>query len=154
MVIRQATLSDAKGIGTILAECYNIESATAGQKVFISEIKRGFVYIVAERSTITGIASWVIHGLPKHGLCELDRIAVTESERGKGVANALMEGLLKDAKQYYKKNKSKLRKLYLLTHADNKRAQAFYAKMGFIHETTLKAHYYQDKDEWVMSMIF
>ena len=47
-----------------------------------------------------------------------------------------------------------LRKLYLLTHADNIRAHKFYGKLGFKHETTLKQHYYKDKDEYVYSMFF
>ena len=50
--------------------------------------------------------------------------------------------------------KSKLRKLYLLTHADNTRAHKFYEKLGFKHETTLKQHYYSDKDEFIYSLFF
>ena len=30
----------------------------------------------------------------------------------------------------------------------------FYEKIGLKHETTLKQHYYKDKDEWVYSMFF
>ena len=95
-----------------------------------------------------------IHGLPKHQLCELDRIAVLPEYRGKGVARQLFIALIKDAKQFYKKHKSKLRKLYLLTHADNIRAHKFYEKLGFKHETTLKQHYYKNKDEYVYSIFF
>jgi RimJ/RimL family protein N-acetyltransferase len=47
-----------------------------------------------------------------------------------------------------------IRKLYLLTHEDNKNAHAFYEKIGFEHETTLKDHYYDNKDERVYSMFF
>jgi ribosomal-protein-alanine N-acetyltransferase len=95
-----------------------------------------------------------MHGLPKHQLCELDRIAVLPSYRGKGVAKKLFNALVKDANTYYKKNKSKLRKLYLLTHADNKRAQKFYENLGFNHETTLKEHYYKNRNEFVYSIFF
>lgn len=153
-MIRNAVSKDALQVGKILSECYNIESLALGKAVFLSESKRGFQYIVAQDKVLLGIASWVMHGLPKHGLCELDRIAVTQSARGKGVANELMQGVIQSAQKLYESKKSTLRKLYLLTHADNKRAQAFYAKMGFVHETTLKSHYYKDKDEWVMSMFF
>ena len=95
-----------------------------------------------------------MHGLPKHQLCELDRIAVLPEYRGKGIARQLFNALIKDSKAFYKKNKSKLRKLYLLTHADNIRAHKFYEKLGFKHETTLKYHYYKDKDEYVYSTFF
>jgi ribosomal protein S18 acetylase RimI-like enzyme len=95
-----------------------------------------------------------MHGLLKHELCELDRIAVLPECRGKGIAKELFNKLIEDAKAFYEKNNSKLRKLYLLTHADNIRAHKFYEKLGFKHETTLKEHYYKDKDEFVFSMFF
>ena len=62
--------------------------------------------------------------------------------------------MIKEVSKFYKKNNSRLRKLYLLTHADNERAKKFYEKLGFKHETTLKAHYYKDKDEFVYSIFF
>ena len=111
--------------------------------------------IVAEESgKIIGIVTWLMHGLPKHQLCELDRIAVLPEYMGKGVARELFDALVKDAKSFYRKKKLRLRKLYLLTHADNTRAHKFYEKLGFKHETTLKQHYYKDKDEYVYSMFF
>ena len=95
-----------------------------------------------------------MHGLPKHQLAELDRIAVLPEYKGKGVAQKLFNALVKDAKEFFKKHNSKLRKLYLLCHADNQRAHQFYEKMGFKHETTLKKHYYKNKDEFVFSIFF
>ena len=155
MIIRAARKQDAPRVGSLLAECYNIASPKQGSNVFLGEVKRGFCYLVAEESKrIIGLASWVMHGLPKHGLAELDRIAVTATSRGKGVADALMEQLIRDTKAAYTAQKASLRKLYILTHAENTRAQAFYAKMGFAHEATLKSHYYAQKDEWVMSRFF
>ena len=155
MKIRKAALKDAKGIANVLVQSYNIEDLKEGINVFKNEIKKKHDYIVAEENgRIIGIVTWVMHGLPKHQLCELDRIAVLPEYRGKGVARQLFNALIRDAKLFYKKNKSKLRKLYLLTHADNARAHKFYEKLGFIHETTLKSHYYKDKDEYVYSMFF
>ena len=48
----------------------------------------------------------------------------------------------------------KIRKLYLLTHEDNVDAHIFYEKVGFVHETTLKDHYYKDQNERVYSKFF
>ncbi len=93
-----------------------------------------------------------MHGLPKHQLAELDRIAVLPEYRGKGVERMLFKRLLEEAGNAYKEAGSKLRKLYLLTHASNARAQAFYKKLGFSHESTLKSHYYDGEDELVFSM--
>ena len=155
MKIRKSRSSDAKGIANVLVQSYNIKDLEEGVEVFKNEIKKSHHYIVAEeKGKIIGIVTWLMHGLPKHQVCELDRIAVMPEYRGKGVAHKLFQALIKDAKSFYKKNKSKLRKLYLLTHADNIRAHKFYEKLGFRHETTLKSHYYKDKNEYVYSMFF
>lgn len=119
------------------------------------ETKKEYHFIVAEENgKIVGLTTWQMHGLPKHQLAELDRIAVLPSTKGKGVAAKLFNALVNDANDEYKKFGFKLRKLYILTHADNKRAQAFYEKMACKHETTLKSHYYKGKDEFVYSMFF
>ncbi len=155
MKIRKAALRDAKGIVNVLVQCYNIKDMQEGIRTFKNELKKNHVYIVADyNGKIVGIVTWVMHGLLKHQLCELDRIAVLAEYRGKGVARELFDALVKDANEIYIKNNSRLRKLYLLTHSDNERAQRFYEKLGFKHEATLKEHYYKDKDEFVYSIFF
>lgn len=155
MKYRKATLKDSKGIAQVLIKSYNIKSESEAVNIFKTELKKLHNYIVADdNKKIIGIVTWLIHGLPKHQLCELDRIAVLPEYMGKGVAQNLFDALLKDARIFYKKNNSKLRKLYLLTHADNKRAHKFYEKIGLRHEATLKQHYYKNKDEYVFSMFF
>ncbi len=153
--IRKSKSSDAKGIANVLYQSYNISSIKEGIEVFKNETAKSQHYIVVEdNGKIVGLATWLTHGLAKHQLCELDRIAVLPEYRGKGAARELFEALIKDAKDFYKRNKSKLRKMYILTHADNIRAHKFYEKLGFVHETTLKEHYYKGIDEWVYSRFF
>ena len=155
MKFRKAAPKDAKGIANVLEKSYSIKTIKEGMGVFKTETKKFYNYIVAEEDgKIVGIVTWIVHGLMRHQLCELDRIAVLPECRGKGIAKKLFNALVKDAKAHYKKNNSKLRKLYLLTHADNKRAQKFYEKLGFKHETALKQHYYKNKDEFVYSIFF
>ena len=155
MKIRRSKPTDAKGIANVLVNSYNVKSLNEGMGVFKSESAKQQIYIVAEdKGKIIGIATWIMHGLPKHQLAELDRIAVLPEYRGHGIAKPLFDALLKDAKDFYKKNRSKLRKMYILTHYDNVRAHRFYEKLGFAHETTLKQHYYQNKDEYVYSRFF
>ena len=78
-----------------------------------------------------------MHGLPKHGLFELDRICIClKLEVREWAENLLM--IVNDASRWYDKQGEKIRKLYLLTHEDNKNAHSFYEKVGFSHETTLK----------------
>ncbi len=155
MQIRKATLEDAEQISEVLISFYNMGNNEEAKETFLNEVKKGHHYIVAEENgKITGLVTWLMHGLPKHMLAELDRIVVLPESKGKGVGKALLEELKKDADNGYKKHGFRLRKLYLLTHADNKDAQSFYEKIGFRHETTLKKHYYKDKDEFVYSMFF
>ena len=155
MKFRKATAKDINGIARILVESYNIKDIKEGKEVFKTETKNSHNFIVADdKKKIIGLVTWLMHGLPKHQLAELDRIAVLPDYRGKGVAKELFAALIKDANTFYKKHDSKLRKLFLLTHSNNKEAHKFYKKMGFKHETTLKQHYYQKKDEFVFSMFF
>lgn len=155
MKFRKSTPRDAVGIATVLKECYNIDSIEEGINVFKEEVQKKYNYIVADDDgRIAGLTTWQMHGLPKHKLAELDRIAVLVDYRGKGVAQGLFRALVKDANSEYKKHGFKLRKLYILCHADNKRAHKFYKKMGMKHETTLKNHYYNGKDEFVFSRFF
>ncbi|MBI4439750.1 GNAT family N-acetyltransferase [Candidatus Woesearchaeota archaeon] len=151
-MIRIANIKDAGGIGNVLKESYNIESAEEGKEAFFEEMKKGIIYIAAEeKGKVIGITTLKFHGLPKHGLCELDRIAVLPEYRGKGVAESLFNALIGEAKKWFEKRNGKLRKLFILTHAENARAQKFYEKMGLKHEATLKDHYYNGKDEFVYS---
>ena len=155
MEYRKALPKDTVGIATVLKECYNIDSIEEGTNTFKEEVQKRYNYIVADdNGRIVGLVTWQMHGLPKHELCELDRIAVLQDYRGKGIAKQLFNALIKEADAEYKKDGFKLRKLYILTHPDNKRAQSFYEKMGCKHETTLKNHYYKDKDEFVFSRFF
>ena len=101
MKIRKALLKDAKGIANVLVQSYNIKDLDEGRTVFLNEAKKSHHYIVADDDgKIAGIVSWLMHGLPKHQLAELDRIAVLPEYRGKGVAKELFNALVEDAKEF------------------------------------------------------
>jgi ribosomal protein S18 acetylase RimI-like enzyme len=153
MRYRKGMVDDADGVAKVLMQGYNMETGDEPKAAFLDELSRGHHYIVAEEnSKIIGIASWTVHDLPKHGLIELNRIAVLPESRSKGIATSLFNALLEDAKKFYASNGQKLRKVYVLTHASNKNAQLFYEKIRFRHEATLKDHYYKGEDELVFSM--
>ena len=129
MKIRKSKPADAKGIANVLVNSYNVKGLAEGINVFKSESAKQHHWVIAEdKGKVIGIATWIMHGLPKHQLAELDRIAVLPDYRGHGIARPLFDALLKDCKDFYKKNKSKLRKMYILTHYDNVRAHRFYEK--------------------------
>ena len=152
---RKATLKDANQISSVLMDFYNMKDANEAAKAFISEIEKDFHYIVAvQNDVIIGLVTWLCHGLPKHGLFELDRICLLSESRGKGIGKGLIEELIIDADKWYKTMGGNIRKLYLLTHEDNVDAHIFYEKVGFDHETTLEDHYYKNKNERVYSKFF
>lgn len=153
MQFRKATEKDAEQIAQVLTSFYNMDLEEA-KNSFLNETKKGHHYIIAEEGKIIGLVTWIMHGLPKHQLAELDRIVILPEARGKGLGKQLVDELIKDSNHIYGKSNYKLRKLYLLTHADNKDAHNFYEKIGFKHETSLKDHYYKGKDEFVYSMFF
>lgn len=155
MQYRKAASKDAKGIANVLVKSYNIKTIKEGINVFKEEAKKKYNYVLAvDTGKIVGLVTWQIHGLPKHELCELDRIAVLPEYRGKGIARGLINELITNANKEYKKNGYKLRKLYVLTHASNKVAQRFYEKMGFKIEAVLKSHFYKNENEFVYSRFF
>ncbi len=155
MEIRRANIQDEEQVAEVLISFYNMNDKEEAKKSFTDERIKGHHYLVAiEEGKIIGLVTWLAHGLAKHGLAELDRICLLPESRGKGAGKRLVEAMIKDASEWYKAKGSRLRKLYLLTHADNKKAQSFYEKIGFKHETILKKHYYDDKDEIVYSMFF
>ena len=152
---RSATQKDVDQISSVLFDFYTMKDANETSEAFISEIEKDFHYIVAvQNDFIIGLVTWLSHGLPKHGLFELDRICILSKTRGKGIGKCLIDKLIKDADRWYKSMGERIRKLYLLTHEDNVDAHNFYEKVGFDHETTLKDHYYKYQNEHVYSKFF
>ena len=155
ILLREATYHDKDQIAKVLLDFYNMKDADEAAQSFNNELDKDFHYIVAEEAgKIIGLVTWLMHGLPKHGLFELDRICILSEARGKGVGRKLVDKLIDNASKWYENESEKIRKLYLLTHEDNKNAHSFYEKVGFSHETTLKDHYYKDQDERVYVMFF
>ena len=155
IIVRKAENKDTDQIVPVLLDFYNINDAEEAAQVFKSELKKDYHYIVAmENEKIIGLVTWIMHGLPKHGLLELDRICLLSKSRGKGVGKKLVGALIEDARIWYESKGATIRKLYLLTHEENINAHIFYEKVGFTHETTLKDHYYNDKAERVYTIFF
>ena len=152
---RKATPKDADQVSSVLVDFYNMKDANEASEAFILEMEKDFHYIVAiQYNIIIGLVTWLSHGLPKHGLFELDRICLLSEARGKGVGKGLINELITDADEWYKSMGENIRKLYLLTHENNVDAHIFYEKVGFDHETTLKDHYYKNQNERVYSQFF
>ena len=102
IIIRKANIKDEIAIGEVLLDFYNMEDLKEATNSFLSELKKEHKYILAiENKKIIGLVTWILHGLPKHGLFELDRICILSGSRGKGVGNRLVEAMIDAADSYY-----------------------------------------------------
>jgi len=150
--IRRAGKNDGNGIARVLKASYNMDSLEEGLKAFENECAKQYMFVVALiDGKIVGLTSYQIHGLPKHGLTELDRIAVLPEARNQGIGKKLFSYTVREAEDFYRKHNSRLRKIYLLTHSSNRNAQNFYEKLGLKKEAVLPDHFYKGEPEVVMS---
>ena len=105
VIIRKAVLNDADEIANVLLDFFNIKDHEEAKKIFIDEQKKEFHYLIAvEDDQVLGLVTWITHGLPKHGLFELDRICIMTKARGKGIGKKLVNELIDDLKSYSVKN--------------------------------------------------
>ncbi len=84
-------------------------------------------------------------GKPKHKLFELTKIDVSKKYRRISLATRLFNNMIK---------KIKPRKLFVTTHASNKKARKFYRSVGMKLETTFHDHYYEGEDEMIYTRYF
>jgi RimJ/RimL family protein N-acetyltransferase len=149
---RKAEASDAEQAAEVLVKNYNIKNKEEAKDVFIEELSMYNCIVALDKDKIIGIGCWRVHGLPKHQLAEVGRVATLPGYQGKGNTTAIFEKMVHNADRFYKSHKTKLRKIYAYVHSSNKKAQEFYEKLGLIKEAVLKDHYYEGEDEYVYSM--
>ena len=150
---RKAKLSDAKQVGAILKDGYRIDNVAEGILVFKGEIKSAHTYLVAENGKkIVGLIVWRRIALPKHRLGKIMRFHVLPGYDK--IKEEMFEKAVQALDKEYKEKGTRLRKIYLYVHSNNKKLQEFYEKVGLIHEATLKDHFYKGVDEYVYSMFF
>ena len=155
LVLRKGKLSDAQAICALIKQNYNVKNLDDAKRFFKRDIKMGTHYVVAEYGQkIVGFVTWREHDRPYHELAELHAIAVDDSFKGKGLSKLIFEKLVCDMNEFYAQYGHSLRKLYVLTHANNSRAIRFYEKIGFKKEVAIPNHYYKGVDELILSMYF
>ena len=151
---RKAEEKDADKVAHIFLKNYNIKTLEEAKTVFLEEIGRYHYIVSVEDGEVIGAACWRPHGLPKHQLAEIGRVAMLPEKSGKGLTTELLSKVVQEADKFYKSHKTKMRKIYVYVHSSNKKAQQFYEKSGLIKEAVLKDHFYKEEDEYVYSMFF
>ncbi len=155
MEIRLADHQDITGIAKVFQATLNMPTYDEAAAAFENELAASHQFLVVdENKQIAGLISIIFHGRPRHGLAELDHIAVLPDHQRKGIATRLFQASIDHLKRFYKQKGFTLRKYFLLTHSNNLKAQQFYQKLGFKKEAVLKKHFYPDVDEIVFSQFF
>jgi len=151
---RSATIDDTEGIVNLLHERFNIESKEEAKKVYLYEKKRDKFLLAVDNNKVIGFISWTIAGEPRHELVRIRRLAILPVQNKEEVAEELIRKTTDIADKEFKQINLKIRKAYVLVHSIDKERIEFYKKLGFVHEATLKDHYANNVDEFVMSLFF
>jgi GNAT superfamily N-acetyltransferase len=104
----------------------------------LSDASVGRVYVAREAGRIVAMASLLYSISTAEGglAASFEDLIVAPDRRGRGIASALVRYIIEEAR------KQGVLRLTLLTDADNKRAQALYAKLGFraSHMLAMRLH--------------
>jgi N-acetylglutamate synthase-like GNAT family acetyltransferase len=152
--IRKATLHDAESVIEVLSRYYNFENKDEALQIFHREYSLHYHFRVAvEGDEILGVVSWRMHGLPKHGIAKLKRIAVLpDSEQRSMVLEMLYDAALADMDYFYRDQGYALRKVYMMVPGNNQFLHAFVRDHGMHCEARLHSHYYEGRDEYMYSL--
>ena len=133
-MIREAAADDGPAIAALERATFGSDAWSDGLvRVGLSGQIPGALYLVAEDDTLVGYAAASLVA----DVAELQRIAVTTTERRTGVATSLLARIEEEARLRYSE------RLLLEVREDNTAACAFYAARGF-HELNRRARYYSD----------
>lgn len=142
-MVRRAGAQDAETIVSLiqeLAKTSNEKSPVNAQhaRQCITE-DRYKIFVAEAENKAVGMVSFYIHPSLFHAAnaCLIDDLVVAESARGKGVGDALMEAVLK-----YAREEKHCAEISLAVAHENKKAQALYRKHGLTDEVLMLERHY------------
>jgi GNAT superfamily N-acetyltransferase len=132
--IRQATVADIDSMSMLLAQLFSIEQDfspdDSKQRLGLEkllEASDAYLVVAEHDGDVVGMATLqVLISTAEGGLCGLiEDVVVSETCRGRGIGQALMDHLLQWA------HKKELTRLQLLADRDNQPALVFYQSHGW-----------------------
>lgn len=133
--IRKAELADIPAILKIEQVCFQEDSFSKQQFVYLIVRSKGAFYVVQEEDRLIAYVSLLFHEGTRY--LRVYSIAVHPDFRGKSLGQRLMEQTARVACEY------KAEKITLEVKESNTPAIGLYMKNGFI-PTGIKPHYYHD----------
>jgi len=103
--------------------------------IFSSLINSRCFFVVEVEGAVKGFYRTTRHEGRASHTAYLGTLAVAPEEKGSGLATRMVAEAIEDLKQ------QGVLRVELMLEADNPRALAFYTKLGFVHEGTLRAAY-------------
>lgn len=94
-------------------------------------LKHNSTVVAKDKDKVIGITQWHVKENPCDGLAEVEEVYVANGYRNKGIGKKLVLFALKNATNYFKKNKFKLRRVFVFTSSTNIPARKLYESCGF-----------------------
>lgn len=151
---RKANQHDVETIAELLSAFYNFSDIEEARSVVRREYSLHYHFRIAEDDGHPiGVLTWRAHGLPKHGIIKLKRVAIDrEIPDRQATFELLFDATIADADYLYHQEHAYLRKVYAVTPADNLFLSSFFEEKGMVQEAVLKNHYYDGRDEVMYSL--
>jgi GNAT superfamily N-acetyltransferase len=143
MIIRQAKQEDRE----VLEEMFRTEILDDPQMAMqfaVDTLASGVTLLALEEHVLCGTLSWTRRWGYEDGVVELTALGVVEQYRRKGVASALLNRLIDDARDMFEEEKEQLRVIIIFMERGNEVAREFYAKHGFSETATIPSLYPHD----------
>ncbi len=118
------------------------------KKVFGDLVASKGFYVVEKDGTVLGFYRVTRHEGRASHVAYLGTLAISPKEKGSGFAFAMVSDVISRLKSVG------VLRVELMLEADNPRALAFYKKLGFIHEGTMRAAYKRANEEQYVDELF
>lgn len=133
MNVRKVKENDVNSIANIYLECFRGMNDINKIKEWIYLKYIGYpinrYYVIEDNNIIKGYILWTeLGGFRREAVIELEQIAITPKEQGKGLGSILVKESLKDVMKELEMRGSKLKLIKVTTGSDNK-AQKLYKKV-------------------------
>lgn len=144
MIVRRATIEDAKEIFAIEMECFSVPwSLDSIETELLNEDKKLY-YVVEDANGVVGYAgAWLVYD---EG--QITNIAIRPSARRQGFGAKLTSALIEEC---FKRG---MHEIFLEVRISNLSALSLYRKLGFTVKGMRKNYYSEPKeDAYIMSLI-